>query len=148
MKGVLVGNIVIHLLNGLSDLMAYFAGTVSSSVTGSLIMHAVLILGFVYYLAKSPPNNFNEAKNHDELAKILWNFNCLNSPLHKVDFIIAMGSHDLRIAERAAQLVLDGYAPLLVCTGGFGRLLHMNGPVLRQRCLQTLPVKWECPIIK
>jgi hypothetical protein len=53
MAGVLVGNIVIHLLTGVSDFSAYLAGTVSSSVFGSLIMHAVLALGFVYYLLKN-----------------------------------------------------------------------------------------------
>ncbi len=33
-----------------------------------------------------------------------------------------MGSHDVRVAEYAAQLVLEGWAPLLICSGGFGRL--------------------------
>jgi len=46
MKGVLVGNIVIHLLNGLSDLMAYFAGTVSSSGDGKSYNARSAYLGF------------------------------------------------------------------------------------------------------
>ena len=36
--------------------------------------------------------------------------------------MIAMGSHDLRVAEHAARMFLDGWAPLLVCSGGLGRL--------------------------
>jgi uncharacterized SAM-binding protein YcdF (DUF218 family) len=61
-------------------------------------------------------------KSSDELARILWNYNKLGHKLTKVDCIIALGSHDTRIAERAAELFLRGLAPLLVCSGGFGRL--------------------------
>ena len=46
----------------------------------------------------------------------------LDQPLAACDCIIAMGSHDLRVAEHAAQLMLEGWAPLLVCSGGLGRL--------------------------
>ena len=46
----------------------------------------------------------------------------MNHPLQKCDVVIAMGSHDLRVAAYAAQLVLDEWAPLLICSGGFGRL--------------------------
>jgi uncharacterized SAM-binding protein YcdF (DUF218 family) len=55
-------------------------------------------------------------------AQILWDYLKLGQPLQKADCVIAMGSHDLRVAEYAAQLVLDGWAPLLVCSGGLGRL--------------------------
>jgi uncharacterized SAM-binding protein YcdF (DUF218 family) len=33
-----------------------------------------------------------------------------------------MGSHDLRVAEYAADLIVKDWAPLLVCSGGLGRL--------------------------
>jgi uncharacterized SAM-binding protein YcdF (DUF218 family) len=46
----------------------------------------------------------------------------LSQPLETCDCIIAMGSHDLRVAEHAAQLMLAGWVPLLVCSGGLGRL--------------------------
>ncbi len=55
-------------------------------------------------------------------AKILWEYLILNHHLQKSDVVIAMGSHDLRVAAYAAQLVLEGWAPLLICSGGFGRL--------------------------
>jgi len=55
-------------------------------------------------------------------AKILWKYLHMNQPLQKSDVVIAMGSHDLRVASYAAQLVLEGWAPLLICSGGFGRL--------------------------
>jgi len=56
------------------------------------------------------------------LAAILWEYHLLHHRLEKSDCIIALGSHDLRVAERAAEVYLQGYAPLLVCSGGLGRL--------------------------
>jgi len=55
-------------------------------------------------------------------AQILWDYLKLNQPLKRCDCAIAMGSHDVRVAEHAAHLVLQGWAPRLVCSGGFGRL--------------------------
>jgi len=55
-------------------------------------------------------------------ARVLWDFLRLDQPLVKSDCLIAMGSHDLRVAEHAARLALEGWAPLLVCSGGLGRL--------------------------
>jgi uncharacterized SAM-binding protein YcdF (DUF218 family) len=55
-------------------------------------------------------------------AQTIWDFMHLRQPLQLCDVAIAMGSHDLRTATYAAQLVLDGWAPLLVCSGAVGRL--------------------------
>lgn len=52
----------------------------------------------------------------------MWDALKINAPLRKTDCIIAMGSHDLRVAEYAAQLLLDEWAPVMVCSGGLGRL--------------------------
>jgi uncharacterized SAM-binding protein YcdF (DUF218 family) len=57
-----------------------------------------------------------------QAAKTLWEYLKLNQPLTPCDCIIAMGSHDLRVGEYAAQLALDNWAPVLVCSGGLGRL--------------------------
>ena len=54
------------------------------------------------------------------LARILWDYHHVNHLLHKADSILALGSHDLRVAERAADLFLQGYAPLLIFSGGLG----------------------------
>ena len=40
--------------------------------------------------------------------------------MEKADCILALGSHDLRVPERAAELYLDGFAPLLIMSGGLG----------------------------
>lgn len=58
----------------------------------------------------------------DELAKILWEYNRLEMPLAQASLILALGSNDLRVAERAADLFLCRYAPMLLFSGGFGEL--------------------------
>ena len=55
-------------------------------------------------------------------ARTLWNYLRMDQPLKKCDCVIAMGSHDLRTAKHAAQLILYEWAPILVCSGGLGRL--------------------------
>ncbi|HEY9342195.1 MAG TPA: YdcF family protein [Hanamia sp.] len=54
------------------------------------------------------------------LAKLLWNYHHTNGTLEKSDCILALGSHDLRVAERAAELYLQGWAPLVIMSGGLG----------------------------
>jgi len=56
------------------------------------------------------------------LAQILWDYHHMNHGLEKSDCILALGSHDLRVAERAAELYLEGWAPLVVMSGGLGNL--------------------------
>ena len=56
------------------------------------------------------------------LARTVWDYHHVNHTLEPADCILALGSHDTRVAERAAQLLLGGYAPLLVFSGGLGRL--------------------------
>lgn len=57
-----------------------------------------------------------------EAAEVLWQYMKIGQPLSRADCIIAMGSHDLRVAEYAASLILEDWAPWLVCSGGLGRL--------------------------
>ncbi|MEO6734640.1 MAG: YdcF family protein [Ferruginibacter sp.] len=54
------------------------------------------------------------------LAQQLWNYHHMNHHLVKSDCILALGSHDLRVAERAAELYLQGWAPLVIMSGGLG----------------------------
>jgi uncharacterized SAM-binding protein YcdF (DUF218 family) len=42
--------------------------------------------------------------------------------LVKADCILALGSHDLRVADRATELYLQGWAPLVIMSGGLGNL--------------------------
>ena len=54
------------------------------------------------------------------LAKTLWDYHQMNHALEKTDCILVLGSHDLRVAERGAELYLDKWAPLLILSGGLG----------------------------
>jgi uncharacterized SAM-binding protein YcdF (DUF218 family) len=56
------------------------------------------------------------------LARIVWSYHHLNHELKKADCILVLGSHDTRVAERGAELYLAGWAPLLIFSGGLGRL--------------------------
>jgi len=56
------------------------------------------------------------------LAQKVWDYHHLNHRLRKSDCILVQGSHDLRVAERGAELFLAGWAPLIIFSGGLGRL--------------------------
>jgi uncharacterized SAM-binding protein YcdF (DUF218 family) len=57
-----------------------------------------------------------------ELARTIWDYHHVRHQLKKADCIIALGSHDVRVAERAAELYRQGWAPLVVCSGRLGTL--------------------------
>ena len=50
----------------------------------------------------------------------IWNYHHMNHELAKADVIVVLCSHDTIVAERGAQLLLEGWAPLLVVSGGLG----------------------------
>jgi uncharacterized SAM-binding protein YcdF (DUF218 family) len=58
----------------------------------------------------------------DQLAQTIWDYHHLNHPLEKSDLILALGSNDVRVAEYAADLYLQGFAPLLMFSGNVGAL--------------------------
>jgi len=60
------------------------------------------------------------SENTTTLAKKLWDYHHTNHIITKADCILVLGSHDLRVAERGAELYLKGYAPLLIFSGGLG----------------------------
>ena len=60
------------------------------------------------------------------LVERVWRYHHMNHELQKSDVILVLCSHDTIVAERGAQLLLDGWAPLLVFTGGLGGITkHM-----------------------
>lgn len=54
------------------------------------------------------------------LSKLIWDYHHMQHQVEKADCILVLGSHDLRVAERGAELYLLGWAPLLVFSGGLG----------------------------
>ncbi len=56
------------------------------------------------------------------LAKKLWHYHQLRHRLQKADAILVLCSYDVRVAERGAELFLEGWAPLLIFSGGLGAI--------------------------
>jgi uncharacterized SAM-binding protein YcdF (DUF218 family) len=54
------------------------------------------------------------------LAQTLWNYLNLNGPLEKADCIVGLGSYDLRVAERCADLYNGGWGHFIVFSGYLG----------------------------
>lgn len=53
---------------------------------------------------------------------MIWDYHHLNHALEQSDLILVLGSHDTRVAERGAELFLQGWAPWILFSGGRGRL--------------------------
>jgi uncharacterized SAM-binding protein YcdF (DUF218 family) len=53
-------------------------------------------------------------------VETLWNYHRMDQPLRRADAILVLCSHDTVVAERGAQLYLEGWAPLLIFAGGLG----------------------------
>jgi uncharacterized SAM-binding protein YcdF (DUF218 family) len=58
----------------------------------------------------------------ERFAQILWDYHHVGHDLDEADAILVLGSHDTRVAERGAQLFLEGWAPLIVFSGNLGAL--------------------------
>jgi uncharacterized SAM-binding protein YcdF (DUF218 family) len=56
------------------------------------------------------------------LAERLWHYHQLNHELSKADAVMVLCSYDLAVAERGAQVFLEGWAPLLIFSGGLGAI--------------------------
>lgn len=66
--------------------------------------------------------SFMLSKETIDLAKKVWNYLHVNHTLEKADCILVLGSHDTRVADRAAELYHQGWAPYIIFSGGLGRL--------------------------
>ncbi len=56
----------------------------------------------------------------DRASRCIWDYHHLNQTLAPADMIWALGSHDLRVADRVAELWQAGLAPIIVMSGGLG----------------------------
>ena len=57
-----------------------------------------------------------------KLAERVWRYHHMDHELERSDIILVLCSHDTTVAERGAQLFLEGWAPLLAFTGGLGAI--------------------------
>lgn len=56
------------------------------------------------------------------LAEKIWDYHRMGHRLVPADVILVLCSHDTAVAEHGAQLWLDGWAPLLIYSGGLGAI--------------------------
>lgn len=56
------------------------------------------------------------------LAETIWNYHLMRHQVAKADAILVLCSHDEKVAERGAQLFLEGWAPLIIFSGGQGEI--------------------------
>ena len=61
-------------------------------------------------------------KHVQTLAEKVWHYHRMNHSIEKANAILVLCSHDEVVAERGAQLFLDGWAPLLIFSGGLGSI--------------------------
>ena len=57
-----------------------------------------------------------------KLAETLWHYHLMKHQVARSDAVLVLCSHDERVAERGAQLFLDGFAPLIIFSGGQGAI--------------------------
>lgn len=56
----------------------------------------------------------------DHYGKIIWDYMLMHQTLTPMDAVFALGSTDTRVAERAAELFLEGYGKYLIVAGNHG----------------------------
>jgi uncharacterized SAM-binding protein YcdF (DUF218 family) len=64
----------------------------------------------------------NASERVRTLIQIIWDYHQMGHRLSRSDAILVLCSHDTVVAERGAQLFLDGWAPLLIFSGGLGAI--------------------------
>ena len=69
----------------------------------------------------------------DQLAQTIWDYHNIRQNLDKADLIFVLCSNDIRVAEYACDLFLDGWAPYILFSGG---LAHQN---------DILKTSWNIP---
>src|SRR4051794_9960140 len=58
------------------------------------------------------------------LVKTIWDYTVSMQPLSRSDVMIALGSHDLRVAMHAAYLMRLNLSPTVVASGGGGKITN------------------------
>ena len=56
------------------------------------------------------------------LAETIWRYHQMKHQLERADAILVLCSHDKKVAERGAELLLQEWAPLLIFSGGLGSI--------------------------
>lgn len=55
-----------------------------------------------------------------KFARVLWDYHSTETALERADIIVGLGSYDLRVADRCAELHAEGLASQIMFTGASG----------------------------
>lgn len=75
-------------------------------------------------------------------AKIIYDYLSGHiQPTEKADFLLVLGSHDLMVPVLASELFAEKIAPLIVCSGGFGKITREiwneeEGKIFAKKCIE------------
>src|SRR5215207_9115948 len=82
------------------------------------------------------------------LAETLWDYHLMKHEVARADAILVLCSHDERVAERGAELFHEGWAPLVIFSGGRGAITRAlwDEPEAERfaRIAMSLNVPCEC----
>ena len=81
------------------------------------------------------------------LVETVWNYHHVHHELAPADAILVLCSHDTVVAERGAQLWLEGWAPLLIFPAASGRSRGISGRTRRRTGSPALRSAWAFPKI-
>lgn len=81
----------------------------------------------------------------DDYAQKILNYMRLDMELKPADAILGLGSLDIRIAERAAQLMLDGYGDLLIFSGGYGKITKNTNTKTEAEIFRDIAIRKGVP---
>jgi len=56
------------------------------------------------------------------LAETIWNYHLMKHQVAKADAILVLCSHDEKVAKRGVELFREGWAPLIIFSGGRGAI--------------------------
>lgn len=81
----------------------------------------------------------------DMAINLIWDYMKMHHKLKKADVILVLGNRDIRVAEYAAQLYLDGWAPVILFSGSGDIHNHKPG---RERFINSTEAEVFAEIAK
>lgn len=84
----------------------------------------------------------------DDYAKTILEYMRLDMDLKPSDAILGLGSLDTRVADRAAQLMLDGFSDLLIFSGGYGKITKDHNADTEAELFRDIAIGKGVPVEK
>lgn len=86
-----------------------------------------------------------DSSDIDRNAQIILDYMRLNMNVRPSDLIVGMGCLDTRVAERSAELYLQGYGKLIIFTGASGRITSGKFSLTEAERFRDVAIKMGVP---